>query len=137
VFELVSMPQLPLIIPIIVTGLLVGSALKNRDQRISKKKLAAVSVLSGALNGAQAYLVTFISPQSTFTRTTFTGQATFFQTSATAAAALRQTSELVFAISSILVGILIPLVIVGIGLFLSRGSGEEEGVEPQDSTLEK
>jgi FtsH-binding integral membrane protein len=131
------MPQLPLIIPIIVTGLLVGSALKNRDQRISKKKLGAVSVLSGVLNGAQAYLVTFISPQTTFTRTTFTGQTTFLQTSATAAAALRQTSELVFAISSTLVGILIPLVIVGIALFLSRGSGEEEGVELQDSTLEK
>jgi Mg/Co/Ni transporter MgtE len=120
------MPQLPLIIPIIVTGLLVGSALKNRDQKISKKKLGAVSVLSGVLNGAQAYLVTFISPQTTF-----------LQTSATAAAALRQTSELVFAISSTLVGILIPLIIVGIGLFLSRGSEEEEAVEPQDSTLEK
>jgi hypothetical protein len=126
------MPQLPLIIPIIVTGLLVGSAMKNRDQRISKKRLGAISVLSGVLNGAQAYLVTFLSPQTTFSR-----QATFFQTTATAAASLRQTSELVFAISSILIGILIPLVIVGIGLFFSRGSGEEEGVELQDSTLEK
>jgi hypothetical protein len=118
--------------------LLVGSAMKNRDQRLSKKRLGASSVLSGVLNGAQAYLVTFLSPQTTFSRqTTFTGQTTFFQTSATAAAALRQTSELVFAISSILVGILIPLLIVGIGLFFSRGSGEEEGVELQDSTLEK
>jgi Trk-type K+ transport system membrane component len=138
VFESISMPQLPLIIPIIVTGLLVGSALKNRDQRISRKRLGAVSVLSGVLNGAQAYLVTFISPQTTFTRpTTFTGQATFFQTSATVAASFRQTSELVFAISSVLLGILIPLVIVGIALVLSRGSREEEDVELQESTLEK
>jgi protein-S-isoprenylcysteine O-methyltransferase Ste14 len=118
------MPQLPMLIPLVVTGLLVGSMLKSESHRISKKKLAGAAVLSGLLNGGQAYLVYIMTPLPT---------STFFQT--TAAATLRGTSEVDFTISSILAGILIVLVIVGIAMLYARSRGgaeEEESVEPTD-----
>jgi len=101
---------------------------------MSKKRLGIASVISGLLNGAQAYLVNYLMPQPTF-RTgaaTFPGAGTF-----TGAAGVRQTGELTFTISSILVGILIPLVILGIAMFRSRSKSSEEEVEPENSTLEK
>jgi hypothetical protein len=127
------MPQLPIIIPIIVTGLLVGSAMRSTGRGISKRKLGGASVLSGVLNGVQAYLVNLLMPQPT---------TTFFRTGTTAnftvSAAVRQNSELVFYVSSIVVGILIPLVIVGIAMLRSRGmQGGGEEVELQESDLEK
>jgi hypothetical protein len=126
------MPQLPVIIPIIVTGLLVGSAMRNPGRGVSKKKIGGTSVLSGLLNGVEAYAANLLTPQPT---------TTFFRAgstvSFTVSEAARQTSELVFYVSSILVGILIPLVIVGIAMLYSRGSRVEENVELQDSDLEK
>ena len=119
------MPQLPVFIPIIVTGLLVGSAMRNGGRGISKKKLGYASVLSGLLNGGQAYMINLLSPQPTFFRATVT------------AASVRQTSELVFTISSILVGVLIPLAIMGIAMLYSRRRKGEEDVEVQDSSFEK
>jgi len=126
------MPQLPVIIPIIVTGLLVGSALRNPSRGISKKKIGGASVLSGLLNGAEAYVANLITPQPT---TTFTRAGS--TVSFTLPAAARQTSELVFYASSILAGILIPLFIVAIAMLYSRGSRVEENVELEESDLEK
>jgi hypothetical protein len=126
------MPQLPVIIPIIITGLLVGSMIRNAGRGISKKKLGGASALSGVLNGVEAYVVNLLMPQptSTFIRAGST-------VSFTVPAAARQTSELVFYASSILAGILIPLVIVGIAMLYSRGRQSGEEVELQDSDLEK
>jgi hypothetical protein len=115
---------------------------------MSKKRLGIASVLSGLLNGAQAYLVNTFLPQTPVRTGTFTGGGTFpgggtFTGTATftGAAALRQTGEMTYYISSIIVGILIPLVILGIAMFRSRSKkGEEEleeDSEPEDSTLEK
>jgi cation transporter-like permease len=120
------MPQLPVIIPMVVTGLLVGSVMRSESHRISKRRLGGASVLSGLLNGAQAYLVNLLTPQPT---------STFFQ--GTVSATVRQASELTFTISSILVGILIPVAIVGIGMLYSRARKGGEEVEVQDSTFEK
>jgi len=120
------MPQLPVLIPIIVTGLLVGSVMRNPSRRISKKRLGGVSLLSGLLNGGQAYLVNLLTPQPT---------STFLRT--TVSATVRQTSEMVFIVSSVLAGILIPLAIVGIAMLYSRGRRGEEEVELPDSTFEK
>ena len=98
------MPQIPVLIPIIITGLLVGSVMINERRKLSKKRLGIGSVLSGVLNGAQAYLANYLMPQSTV-RTgagTFTGGATFtggtFPSAGTftGAAALRQTTELTY-----------------------------------------
>ena len=108
--------------------------MRNSGRGVSKRKLGGASVLSGVLNGVEAYVANLLAPQPTTT--------TFFRAGATANftafAAVRQNSELVFYISSIVVGILIPLVIVGIAMFYSRGrqgGGEEE--ELQESDLEK
>ena len=143
------MPQIPVLIPIIVTGLLVGSIMIHEGHKISKKRLGTVSVVSGLLNGAQAYLVNYLMPASTSRAGggAFTGGGTFSSAAITAAAAARQTTELTYYISSVLVGILIPLVILGIGLFRARSKGSDEEVEleeaesedeePEDSTPEK
>ncbi len=116
-----------MLIPLVVTGLLVGSMLKSESHRISKKKLAGAAVLSGLRNGAQAYLVYLMTPLPT---------STFFQTTA-AAAALRGTSEVDFTISSIFAGILIVLVIVGIAMLYARSRGGAEEEESVDLTAEK
>ena len=143
------MPQIPVLIPIIVTGLLVGSVMINEGRRVSKKRLGSVSIISGLLNGAQAYLTNLLLPQ-TPTRTgtltgggtfpgggAFTGTATF--TTFAGAAAARQVTELSYLASSVIVGILIPLAILGIAMFRSRSKGKDEELEAQDedSSLEK
>lgn len=120
------MPQLPVLIPIIVTGLLVGSVMRSGGRGISKRRLAGASVLSGLLNGGQAYVVNLLTPQPT---------STFF--GAAVPAAVRQTSELVFTISSILAGIFIPLAIVGIAMLYARSRGGAEEEESVDLTAEK
>lgn len=127
------MPQLPVLIPIIVTGLLVGSVMINAGRRISMKRLGIASLLSGLLNGAQAYLVNYLTP-STFR----TGTATFPSAGTFAGlAAVRQTSELTYTVSSILAGILIPLAILGIAMLRSRSKSSDEEVEPEESISEK
>ena len=90
-------------------------------------------MLSGVLNGVGAYVVNLLMPQPT---TTFFRAGT--AANVTVVAAFRQNSELVFYVSSIVVGILIPLVIVGIAMLRSRGrQGGGEEVELQESDLEK
>jgi hypothetical protein len=115
------MPQLPLIVPIIVTGVLVGSLMKSKTQHLSKKRLVSSSLISGVLNGAYAYAVYLLTPQTTFTR--FTGSA-----AATAAAAFRPASDIVFIISSFVAGVLFVLTVIGIAMVYARffrGGGEE------------
>ena len=107
--------------------------MRNPGRGISKRKLGGASVLSGVLNGVGAYVVNFLMPQPTTVVFRAGATANF-----TAFAAVRQNSELVFYVSSIVVGILIPLVIVGIAMLRSRGGqGGGEEVELQDSDLEK
>jgi hypothetical protein len=119
--------SIPVPLPIIITGLLVGSAMKNRDRKISKKKLGFASVLAGVLNSGESYLLTLLTPQQTFPT----------RIAGVAAAAPQQSFDLVTILSSILVGALIPLAILGIGLLYSRGGRGGEEVELQDSTFEK
>jgi hypothetical protein len=126
-----------MLIPLIITGLVVGSMVKGH--KVSKKKLAGAAVLSGVLNGAQAYLIYLLTPQPTFISAGGASAAasTFFQS--TAVVALRGASEVDFAISSILAGILIVLVIVGIAKLYagSRGGTEEEAGESAELANEK
>ena len=140
------MPQIPVLIPIIVTGLLVGSVMINR--KITKKRLGVVSLLSGVLNGAQAYLGNLLLPTGRGGGAAFFpgggGGAGFtpppgvtFTARNAAAGAGAQTTELAYTLTSIVVGILIPLVILGIGLFRARSKGGEEEVAPEEETDEK
>ncbi len=48
------MPQVPIIIPIIVVGGLVGSLLKSRKQKIPRRKVLSWSLIAGLLNSGFA-----------------------------------------------------------------------------------
>jgi protein-S-isoprenylcysteine O-methyltransferase Ste14 len=114
-----------MIIPVIVTGLFVGSILKSSTHSASKKKLLSVSTLSGVLNGAFAYVVYLFTPSPT---TTFARAAAF---------ATRQTSDLPFVLSSALAGFLIVLVIVGIAMLYARSRTHEEGSESEEAASQE
>jgi hypothetical protein len=122
------MPQAPIIIPLIITGVFFGSLLKHRAKSISKKSVALASVAAGLLNGVHAYLLDTMSPQPT---TTFTTRASF---------AFQPAATVPFVISAIGVGILIVLLVIGVAAIyrkLSRGREEEPVTEekPTDETL--
>lgn len=125
------MPQEPMIIPIIIAGITLGSLLASETHRLSKKKLVGVSLLSGALNAANAFLVYQLMPPPIFTR-----GATQFRAAATAG------SENTFYVSSFIAGILIVLAIVGIALIYARFRGpkpqeEDEEIKPEEPKLEE
>jgi len=123
------MPEIPIIIPVIVAGLAVGSVIKSKSPRISKKKFASASLVAGFLNAVYAYLVYMFTPSVTFpTGATFpTGSLTY-----------TSTSELPFLVASFLTGFLIVFAILGIAVVYARirRGGELEEV-PELSTEEK
>jgi hypothetical protein len=120
------MPQEPIIIPIIIAGITLGSLLVSQTHKLSKKKLLGVSLLSGALNAGNAFLVYQLMPPPTFTRV-----ATQFRAAATAG------SENTFFVSSFLAGFLIVLAIVGIALVYARFRGPKPLEEEEESRLEE
>jgi hypothetical protein len=125
------MPQAPIVIPLIITGLLFGSLLKQQRKSFSKKSVAIASVSAGLLNGVHAYLLDILTPQPTIP-TTFANRAGF---------ALRATATatIPFVVSAIAVGILIVLVVVVVAAIFgrfSRGTAEEEPV-PEEKVSEE
>lgn len=63
------MPQVPIIIPVIITGIVLGSIIKNQKSRITKKKFGGAALVSGLLNAAYAYTDYLLTPQqATFRR---------------------------------------------------------------------
>ena len=122
------MPQTPMIIPIIIAGLTLGSVLVSEKHILSKKKLLGVSALSGILNLGNAYLVYELLPPPTFNRSG--SQFSQFSQFRAAAAA---SSESSFYVSSFIVGFLLVLAVVGIALtyarFRSHKAAEEETEE--------
>jgi hypothetical protein len=106
------MPQIPIIIPLIVAGIAVGSVIKSESPRISRRKLMSASLVAGLLNGINAYAVNSLSPQQTFARATFS---------------VPQTSWIVFVAASFIGGFLIVLAVLGIAMIYARtGKGAEE-----------
>jgi hypothetical protein len=118
------MPQAPIIIPIIVTGITFGSLLVSEKHRLSKKKLVGVSALSGILNLGNAFLMHQLFPPPTLTR------------AATQFRAATAGSEYVYYASSFIVGFLLVLVIVGIALIYARLKGARPE-EDEESKLEE
>ena len=122
------MPQTPMIIPIVIAGLTLGSVLVSEKRTLSKKKLLGVSALSGILNLGNAYLVYQLLPPPTFNR----AGSQFSQFSQFRAAAAA-SSESSFYVSSFIVGFLLVLAVVGIALtyarFRSHKAAEEETEE--------
>jgi glycerol uptake facilitator-like aquaporin len=112
------MPQIPIIIPLIVAGIAVGSVIKSQSPRISKRKLMSASLVAGLLNAINAYVVNSLSPQqTTFARANFS---------------VPQTSWIVFVVASFIGGFLIVLAVLGIAMiYARRGKGAEQEELPE------
>jgi len=111
------MPQIPIIIPVIVAGITVGSIIKSQSPRISKRKLMSASLVAGLLNAINAYVVDSMSPRQTFTAANFT---------------VSQTSWIVFVVASFIGGFLIVLAVLGIAMiYARRGKGAEQEELPE------
>jgi formate hydrogenlyase subunit 3/multisubunit Na+/H+ antiporter MnhD subunit len=106
------MPQIPIIIPVIVAGITVGSVIKSQSPRISRRKLMSASLVAGLLNAINAYVVDSLSPRQTFAGVSFS---------------VPQTSWIVFVVASFIGGFLIVLAVLGIAMiYARRGKGAEE-----------
>lgn len=119
------MPQIPIIVPLIVVGLVVGSILKSKSPMISKKKFASASVVAGLLNSIYAYLLYLLTPTQTATGFTRT-------------ASLAPTSEGAFVLASFLAAFLIVLLVLGIAMAYVRiRRGEELEEFPEQASEEE
>ncbi len=115
------MPQIPIIVPLIVLGLVVGSIVKSKSPRISKKKLVSASLAAGLLNSIHAYLLYLLAPAQIPTRVT--GIPT---TGPTALEGFASTSEVSFVVASFLAAFLMVLLVLGVAMAYARvGRGEE------------
>jgi uncharacterized membrane protein len=121
------MPQLPIIIPIIVIGILIGWLQKSKKPKISWRKVALWALVAGALNAANAYAVYILTPTPTFRGA---GAGAFVQT----------TSDLGFTTASFLAGFLIVAAVFAIAAAYGRirkGDSElGEEPEPEENTEE-
>ena len=116
------MPTVPIVVPIIITGILVGSMIKSPRSK-KKRKVAVGSILSGVLNAAYAYVMYELTPTPT---STFTGTFRTFT--------LRPPSELAFVVSSFVTGLVFVLAILGIALLYGR---VRKGAEEPDLSTEE
>jgi hypothetical protein len=115
------MPQIPIIVPLIVVGLVIGSTMRSKSPRISKKKLASASLAAGALNSIHAYLLYLLAPAQI--PTSVTGIPT---TGPTALQGFASTSEVSFLGASFLAAFLMVLLVLGVAMAYARvGRGEE------------
>ncbi|MGD0176719.1 MAG: hypothetical protein ABSC50_07845 [Candidatus Bathyarchaeia archaeon] len=115
------MPQLPIIIPIVVIGILIGSIQKSK--KISTRKIALWALVAGALNAANAYAVYILTPVPTFRGITVA----------------RTTSEFGFTIASFLAGFLIVAAVFVIAAAYGRvRKGDSElGEESEQEDTEE
>ena len=126
-----AMPQPPIILPIIITGLTLGSILASQAKTISKKKFAGISLVSGLLNSAYAFLFYELSPPPTFSRAGFSGAGTTFS-GAGAQFRVQTGSETGFVTSSFITGFIIVIAVCGIALAYARFRGRKEHEEVDD-----
>ena len=101
------MPQLPIIIPIIIIGVLIGS-LQKSGKKTSARKITLWALVAGALNAANAYAVYILTPVPTFRG--FGATTTL----------VRSTSEIGFTISSFIAGFLIVAAVFAIAAVYGR-----------------
>jgi formate hydrogenlyase subunit 3/multisubunit Na+/H+ antiporter MnhD subunit len=124
------MPQIPIIVPLIVVGLVIGSILKSKSPKISRKKLASASLVAGLLNSIHAYLLYSLTP--TRTAASFGGAAT----GAPPMGGLASTSEVAFVATSFLSAFLMILLVLGIAVAYVRIRRSEELDEAPEQTSE-
>jgi hypothetical protein len=138
------MPQAPIIIPIIITGLLVGTIAASKGEMIKRKKLLSISLLSGILNVANAYLLILLAPARSAYQGQFQGQFQS-QSTTTGQSTFRYRGgggnyQLLLLVSSFIVGFLIPLAIIGIGMLYAKrkaGKSFDEGGEDEIDSLKQ
>jgi hypothetical protein len=126
------MPQIPIIVPLIVVGLIVGSTIKSKSPRISKKKLASASLVGGLLNSVHAYLLYLLAPAQIPTRVT--GIPT---TGPTLLEGFASTSEVSFVVASFLAAFLMVLLVLGLAIAYARVDRGEELREAAELTSEE
>ena len=124
------MPQIPIIVPLIVVGLVVGSILKSKSPKISRKRLASASLVAGLLNSIHAYLLYLLTP----TRTA--ASATGVPTGAPPMEGFASTSEGAFVAASFLSAFLMVLLVFGIAMAYVRIRRSEELVDVPELTSE-
>jgi len=125
------MPQIPIIVPLVVLGLVVGSMLKSKSPKISRKRLASASLVAGLLNSIHAYLLYLLTP----TRTA--ASATGAPTGGPPLQGLASTSVGAFVASSFLAAFLIVLLVIGIAMAYVRIRRGEELVEAPELAAEE
>jgi hypothetical protein len=125
------MPQVPIIVPLIVVGLVVGSILKSKSPKISRRRLASASLVAGLLNSIHAYLLYLLTP--TRTAASFGGAAA----GALPLQGLASTSEWAFVAASFLAAFLIVLLVIGIAMAYARARRGEELVEAPELAAEE
>jgi len=126
------MPQIPIIVPLIVVGLVVGSILKSKSPKISRKRLASASLVAGLLNSIHAYLLYLLTPTST--PASFGGGT---PTGAPPMGGVTSTSEWAFVVASFLSAFLMVLLVFGIAMVYARIRKGEEPVEAPEPTAEE
>ena len=116
------MPQLPIIFPLIVIGILIGWLQKSKKPKISWRKVTLSALVAGALNAANAYAVYILTPQPTFG-----GAGGFVRTTSAT------TSDIGFTTASFLAGFLIVAAVFVIAAAYGRiRKGDSElGEEPE------
>ncbi len=124
------MPQIPIIVPLIVVGLVVGSMLKSKSPKVSRKRLASASLVAGLLNSIHAYLLYLLTP----TRTAVSD--TGVPTGGSPLQGLASTSVGAFVASSFLAAFLIVLLVIGIALAYVRIRRGEELLEAPELAAE-
>jgi len=123
-------PQIPIIVPLIVVGLVVGSILKSKSPKISRKRLVSASLVAGLLNSVHAYLLYLLTP--TRTAASLGGAAT----GAPPIGGLASTSEGAFVAASFLSAFLMVLLVFGIAMAYVRIRRSEELVDVPELTSE-
>jgi uncharacterized membrane protein YkvI len=120
------MPQLPIIIPIIIIGVLIGS-LQKSGKKTSARKITLWALVAGALNAANAYVVYILTPVPTFRG--FGATTTL----------VRSTSEIGFTVSSFIAGFLIVAAVFAIAAVYGRvRKGDSElGEESEQEDTEE
>jgi hypothetical protein len=124
------MPQIPIIVPLIVVGLVFGATIRSKSSRISKRKLASASLAAGLLNSVHAYLLHSLAPTQT------TARVTEVLTGAPLVGGLGSASEEAFIAASFLAALLMVLLVLGIAMAYVRIRGGEEPAEALEQTSE-
>jgi len=136
------MPQIPIILPMIVLGLVVGSIVKSKSSKISKKKLSSASLVAGLSNSIHAYLLYLLTPAQVAPRGTGVPTTGTFTppTGALPLEGIASTSEASFVGASFLAAFFVVFLVLGIAALYARpGKGEEfqEALEATSETSEE